>query len=250
VTERPSSSPKALRVHVVELPARFGDVAYTTSLVGEVARTLGPDLVVLPELSLTGYVSPRGETDLSRFAEPLEGRTIEAARRIAREAGTALAVPLVLDEGHALFNATVLVGAEGEVRAVYRKRHPWFPERWATRGHEPHPVVELAGVRLTFATCYDVHFLADEAADALERADVLVFPSAWVDDEGTRIPLLQGLSRTFGVAVVNANWGRGEPRVPGQGDSVILDASGRIVARVAEPGGVASADLEARTRAR
>lgn len=247
----PAPPPRpTLRVHAVELPARFGDVEGTLEHVGRLARALGPDLVVLPELSLTGYVSPHGDADLSRFAEPLRGRTIVAARRIARDAGAALAVPLVLDEGHALFNATVLVGPEGEVRAVYRKRHPWFPERWATPGPEPHPVVELGGVRLTFATCYDVHFLAEEGKEALEHADVLVFPSAWVDDEGTRIPLLQGIARTFRVGVVNANWGPGEPRLPGQGDSVILDASGRVVAQVNEHGGVASARLEARTEAR
>lgn len=246
----PPSIRPSLRVHVVELPARFDDVARTTGLVGEVARALGPDLLVFPELSLTGYVSPRGDTDLSRFAEPITGPTIEAACRIAQASGAALAVPLVLAEGGMLFNATVLVGAEGSVRAVYRKRHPWFPERWATAGKEPHPVVELGGLRLTFATCYDVHFLAEEGKEALERADVLVFPSAWVDDEGTRLPLLMGLARTFGVAVVNANWGPGEPSVPGQGDSVILDASGRIVARVAEHERVASARLDARAEPR
>lgn len=245
----PSARP-SLQIHVVELPARFDDVARTTRLVRELARTLGPDLVVLPELSLTGYVSPRGETDLSRFAEPITGPTIEAACGIARASGAALAVPLVLAEGETLFNTTVLVGPEGSVRAVYRKRHPWFPERWATPGREPHPVVELGGLRLTFATCYDVHFLAEEGKEALERADVLVFPSAWVDDEGTRLPLVTGLARTFGIAVANANWGPGEPRVPGQGDSVIVDASGRIVARVADDEHVASARLEARTEAR
>lgn len=198
--------------------------------VGRLARDLGPDLVVFPELSLTGYVSPRGDADLSRFAEPLSGPTIVAARRIAREAGAALAVPLVLDEGHALFNATVLVGAEGEVRAVYRKRHPWFPERWATPGTEPHPVVELGGVRITFATCYDVHFLADEAADVLAAADVLLFPSAWVDTRGTRIPTLRALAARFELAVVNANWAPGVVRVPGQGGSAILARGGAVVA--------------------
>ena len=35
----------------------------------------------------------------------------------------------------------------------------------------------------------------------------------------------------LGMNVVNANWGVGEPRVAGQGDSMILDASGKILAR-------------------
>ena len=65
------------------------------------------------------------------------------------------------------------------------------------------------------------------------RADLLVFSSAWVDEEATRVPLLASLARQFDLAVANANWGPGVVVVPGQGDSCILDRRGRPLATVA-----------------
>lgn len=84
---------------------------------------------------------------------------------------------------------------------------------------------------MTIAICYDGHFLEDDASEQLERADVLLFPSAWVDGEDSRTPLFESLVRGFGVAIVNANWGKGVVEVTGQGESCII-AAGRIAARV------------------
>jgi predicted amidohydrolase len=100
-------------------------------------------------------------------------------------------------------------------------------------------VVELCGEVVTIAVCYDVHFLASDAVDALEAASVLLFPSAWVEDpdtRDTRAAHLAPIARRFGLHVVNANWGEGVVRVPGQGGSCVLAPDGSLVAR-ATPGG-------------
>jgi predicted amidohydrolase len=143
----------------------------------------------------------------------------------------------VLREEDALFNAVMLFGARGERLAVYRKRHPWFPETWATAGAERPPVVSVCGARVTIALCFDVHFLAEDAAPELEAADVLLFPSAWVDEEDSRTAILAELARRFGVHVASANWGAGVVRVAGQGGSCILGTRGEVLARV-ERGGL------------
>jgi predicted amidohydrolase len=59
----------------------------------------------------------------------------------------------------------------------------------------------------------------------------LLFPSAWVEEEDTREERLSALARRFDVAIVNANWGIGAPRVPGQGGSMIVSRRGQVVAR-------------------
>lgn len=222
-----------LRVTVLELAARWGTGAPALTAVDALLEGQPTDLVVVPELALTGYVSPRGDFDAARFAEPIDGPTLKAAAALCRRRACHLVVPVPLREGELVSNAAVVVGAEGEILTIYRKRHPWFPERWATPGTEPHPVFAIGGHSLTIAICYDGHFLADEAADALDRADVLLFPSAWVDDEDSRVPLLRRLAREFDVTIANANWSAGVVRVPGQGGSCIVDPDGR--ARTGSP---------------
>ncbi|MFO0608608.1 MAG: carbon-nitrogen hydrolase family protein [Polyangiales bacterium] len=226
----PSPAP---RVAALELPHRFGDVpaalAATDALLAR-AVAGGLDLALLPECALTGYLSPAGDFDLAPFAEALDGPTARALADLARRHRVALAGPLVERDGDRVFNALLLFDAAGERVGHWRKRHPWYPERWATPGDLGTPVVTLGALRVTACVCFDIHFIADDAPDALAAADALLFPSAWVEEragDDAREQLLGGLARRFGLAVVNANWGRGEPRVAGQGGSRIVGPEGR-----------------------
>ena len=209
----------------------------------ELERGPATDLVLLPEASLTGYVSRHGDFDLTPFAEAGGGPTAKAIADLARRRRVNLVAPLVLCEGEEsgdgdkgagrrCSNAMVAFNRQGEPLFTYRKRHPWIPETWATAGTEVAPVIDIDGARVTIAMCYDLHFLDEDAADALTRADLLLFPSAWVESPDSRPALLTDLAVRYRVAVVNANWAPGVVRVPGQGNSLIISASGDILARV------------------
>jgi predicted amidohydrolase len=226
-----------VRLTILELAARWAEAS---AVLDEVDARLaaGPpsDLVVLPEAALHGYVSPAGDFDLTRFAEPLDGPTATRCAAIAKARGVHLVAPLVLREGAAVYNAIACFDPAGAPVFVYRKRHPWFPEEWATPGPEAPPVVEIAGRRVTCAICFDVHFLADDAAAQLAAADLLMFPSAWVEEEDSRPQLLSALARQFELSVANANWAPGVVRIPGQGGSCVFGPRGQLIARAGEAG--------------
>ena len=233
-------------VAALELPHRYGSPAAQLALADELlAKVHGAQLAVLPECALTGYVSQEGGYDLSAFAEPLEGPTAKAYAQLARKHGLAIAGPLIEAAGAAVYNAFVVFDATGARIAHYRKRNPWFPEAWATPGKLGNPVFEVAGLRMTIAICFDVHFLAADAAAQLAQADVLLFPSAWVDEElvDSRDALLPHVARTFGVSIVNANWGVGTPAFRGQGGSRIVAPRG---ATMRGSGGVVLGQVKAR----
>jgi predicted amidohydrolase len=210
-----------LRLAALEVPARFDRVGENLALVDSLLARTDADLVLLPEASLTGYVSPRGDFDLARFAEPKDGETARALSALAKKHHTRLVGPLIEHAGEYVYNAMIGFDAEGRELLHYRKRHPWYPETWATPGDLGHPIVDVAGARVTIAVCFDVHF------GEIPPADVLLFASAWVepDEPGESREALLAKLRTN---VVNANWGLGEPRVRGQGGSCILHASGDV----------------------
>ncbi|HEY8212144.1 MAG TPA: carbon-nitrogen hydrolase family protein [Myxococcaceae bacterium] len=221
-------------VTVLELPATWGAPERVLAAVEEMLAG-GPrtDLVLLPEASLTGYVSPRGDFDLRRFAEPPGGPTSQALSALAARRGVALAAPVVLREGDACFNAVIVHDASGRPLATYRKRHPWFPEKWATPGPEGPPLFQVGELAVTLAICFDGHFLEDEedSCRALSGADLLLFPSAWLDREDSRTPLLSGIARRFGISIAGANWAPGVVRVPGMGDAYLMGPDGEVLAR-------------------
>ena len=83
-----------------------------------------------------------------------------------------------------------------------------------------------------------------QSLSPLAAADLLLFPSAWVDREDTLPATLRTLAARFDVAIANANWGPGVVRVSGQGGSRIVAAGGRTVAVVAAGARRADAVIE------
>ncbi len=218
---------------MLELAASWNaSAAVLADVAAQLAAGPPTDLVLLPEASLHGYVSPERDFDLAPFAETIDGPTARACAALAERAGVHLVAPLVLREADAIYNAMACFDPRGELAFVYRKRHPWLPETWATPGPFAAPVIEITGRRVTIAICYDLHFLDDEIAPA----DVLLFPSAWVERPDTRVARLAQLARRFELVIANANWAPGVVRVPGQGGSCVIARDGALLARASPAG--------------
>ena len=99
---------------------------------------------------------------------------------------------------------------------------------------EPAPIVDIDGARVTIAICFDLHFLDEDAQAALDACDLLLFPSAWVEEHDSRPRMLARSRDAHRIAIANANWGPGVVRIRGQGGSSILDAGAvEVLARVA-----------------
>jgi predicted amidohydrolase len=221
-------------IAALEVPHRFGEVAAQLAYVE--ASLPDAALVVLPETCLTGYVGPGGNSDLTPFAEPRGGATEESLRALAKRSGRALLAPLIERAGQRCYNAVLFIDERGEVLAHYRKRHPWLLEEWAAPGDLAYPLVTWSGLQLAIAICFDAQFLLAERPPALTACDALLFPSAWTEfPPETREALLASISRQFGCAVVNANWGKGHPRVLGQGRALILDSEGGLISEGSAP---------------
>ena len=96
-----------------------------------------------------------------------------------------------------------------------------------------------------------MHFLAAEAQESLTNAEVLLFSSAWVD-EGPGLDARPGhlstLATTFDLAVLNANWGEGRPRLFGQGGSLAMGPSGKIGPRLGRGAGRLDVTLDSLRR--
>ncbi len=132
-----------VRVSVLELPARWNGATEALAQVDALLAEAPTDLAILPEAAFTGYVSPRGDFDLTRFAEPIDGPTATAIAALARRHRITLVAPLVLAEDERVYNTAIVAGPDGRLLATYRKRHPWAPERWAAPGPHPLPLFRV-----------------------------------------------------------------------------------------------------------
>ena len=143
------------------------------------AAALGARIVVLPELTPSGYVF--GDLAEARsLSEPADGPTAADWRNLAARHGMVIIGGFSeLGEDGLLYNSAMLVDPSG-VRAVYRKAHLWDAEAdFFTPGDQPPPVVGTSYGPIAMMICYDVEFPEWVRLPALAGAQLLAVPTNW-----------------------------------------------------------------------
>lgn len=191
----------------------------------------GAQIVVLPELSNSGYVfQAAGEVEAAAVpsdGELLRGWSEEAGR------GDALVIGGFCERAPdgKLYNSCALVDGEG-VAAVYRKLHLWGDEsRWFSPGEEPAPALDTRFGRIGLAVCYDIEFPELTRGLALQGAELIALPANWPHGEPPNgRPILHSLAAVTSylnrVFVAVCDRSGAERGVEFEGGSVIADPDG------------------------
>ncbi len=186
--EPPSGRP-SLRIGAVQCAWHPDPAAHQATLCEGMRRAAdqGAQVICLQELTLAPYfaVVPDDQEAARTYAETIgDGPTTELARLMAAETGAVVHASLYeKDPDGAGFNTAIAVNPAGEVIARTRKVHiPQFPyyheDRYFAAGNTGFPVVEVAGARFGFPTCWDQWNPELARIYALEGAEVLVYPTA------------------------------------------------------------------------
>jgi predicted amidohydrolase len=208
----------------------------------------GARLVVLPELFAT-----MGNAEvLRRSAESVhDGPTITWARQLGRELGVWLVAGSVVErDGDQLYNTSALVGPDGAVVATYRKVHLFDSAVPGAGYHESAVlspgdrvvVADVGGLRMAWATCYDLRFCELTRIGALKGANVLVVPAAFTAVTGSAHWELLVRARAVEnqmYVVAAGQWGSPGPGLAFHGHSMVVDPWGTVLDEVGDGDGVA-----------
>lgn len=140
----------------------------------------GTDLLVLPELFSTGYISdPEYAKEL---AETEYGDTIHRLKSIAKERNLAICGSFLSNTTHIIFNRAFFIEPDGET-TFYDKRHLFCiseESKLCRRGIQLPPVIRYRRWNISIAICYDVRFPV-WLRNTRNRYDLLVIPANWPD---------------------------------------------------------------------
>ena len=254
-SEDPSGN-RPLRLALAQVNPCVGDLTGNAEMVvtwSRRAAALGADLVAFPEMMLTGYPIE----DLA-LRESFQRASITAVHALAAELARVGLSELVVIVGFLDADAESASGApgtprggphnsaavmfRGEVVATYHKHHlpnyGVFDEyRYFVPGHEP-LIVHLNGVDVAIAICEDLWQDGGPVAAVRELgADVLLVlngsPYERSKDDA-RLALCRRRAREADATLAYVNLVGGQDELVFDGDSMVVDASGNLVARAPE----------------
>jgi NAD+ synthetase len=194
------------------------------------AREAGADLLLLPELALCGYPPE----DLLFRADFLRDarRALEAFAVQTGEMAAAIGFP---EEGA---RNSLALCARGGVQAIYRKaRLPNYAvfdeERYFQAGHEP-LVAEVAGTLCGLTICEDIWFERPMLDEVGMGARLILNASASPYHSGKgreRERMLSARAKGQGAAIAYCNAVGGQDELVFDGQSLVIDEQGRLLAR-------------------
>lgn len=147
------------------------------------AQQKGASLLVLPEALLA---RDDNDPDLSvKSAQPLDGEFLQQllAQSVGNRMTTILTIHVPSTPGRAVNTLVAIRG--GAIVARYAKLHLYDAfsiqeSRRVDPGDRVPPLLEIDGLKVGLMTCYDLRFPELALHLALQGADVLVLPAAWV----------------------------------------------------------------------
>ena len=227
-----------LRIAVCQLPIDIedpdGNIELAKSAIHD-AASLGARLVVLPELTNSGYVF-RCIAELEARVTTLDGPVIKEWIAYAKRLNIVLVAGLAIKDSGFLFNTSVVIDPTG-FRGWYKKVHLWHDEvDFFTPGDGEPLVVDTEIGRLATMVCYDLEFPEWVRLAMLSDANILAVPTNWPDGglptdptplEAVRV---QAAASQNKLVVAAADRTRVERGVAWTGSSVITDSDGVIKA--------------------
>jgi NAD+ synthase (glutamine-hydrolysing) len=229
-------APPLLRVALAQMNAVVGDIPGNERLIAdriEEAKQAGAQLVVFPELALTGY--PPEDLLLK---EHFLADTREALVRLAAGVEGIVAIVGYPERAEDVYNAAAVI-ADGVVQATYRKQHlPNYGVFDELRYFQPGTrgaTIEIDGVTVGLTICEDIWQPGPPLSDeALAGARIIVNLSASPYHAGksaARERMLAQRARDDLTVVAFCALVGGQDELVFDGDSVIVDHEGSVVAR-------------------
>ncbi len=173
-----------LRVGLVQYASRRERRESLEVLRGILSRhRVEADLVVLPEYADTTPVRPRREF-LASGVSVEDNEFLAGLEGLAAEYSAYFVAGVLEKKGDCNYSSVALVEPSGGTRIIYRKRIlfdalGYRESSLLCPGSEKSPIVELKGVKIGFAVCFELRFPEVFREIALSGAYLAVVPTAW-----------------------------------------------------------------------
>ncbi len=195
-----------MKIACVQFAPAYRDTMRNLERLGEFAARADAEILVFPELALTGYFFESKE-DVAPLAETVDGPLAGAISEIAKREKKAIVTGFLETAGGKYFNSALAFDLNGNLASHYRKVHLFYYETKlfepGDRGFPVFPLSTRSGsANVGILICYDWRFPEAARALALAGAELIAMPSNIVTTTGMLQPTLR--TRAFENKIILA----------------------------------------------
>jgi predicted amidohydrolase len=163
------------------------------------------ELLVFGEAILGWFYSPLDTERYQRqVSEPVPGPTTDAISALASEYQVYITFGMTEMDGAGLFNSQVLIGPDGNILTVQRKKN--LKSQAFSPGATPVTFVDMEGVLVALVVCFDIQSQETRSLALDRNPDLLVLSNAdWTEPWDTESFAPSYQARRFRTWIVSAN---------------------------------------------
>jgi len=190
-----------------------------------IEQTGNIDLLVLPEMTLTGFTMKSAD-----FAEELKGESYSFFLELAKIKKCAIMYGVIEKGKNKNFNTLVHLNNHGKIIKTYRKIHPFsYSKEDKNYGKGKDIVIsKVQGFKIGLSICYDLRFPELYRFYGKEKVDIIIDIANWPD---TRIEHWRTLLKARAIEnqcfVVGVNRVGSDPYVNYNGFSSVFNPMGK-----------------------
>ena len=150
-----------MKIAVAQISCSLGEPEANLSKVRDFSRAAkeaGAELIVFPEMTDTGYSMPV----IRKYASHWKAGFVPGLQQIAKEHSIAVVIGVSERAESSIYNSQVLVDANGDIVAKYRKTHLYavapVEEHTCFMPGETFASFAFEDLRFGFSICYDLRF--------------------------------------------------------------------------------------------
>ncbi len=229
-----------MQIACAQIHPILGDTSANKQLIENVITATKSDLIIFPELAVTGYAIGSFE-EVQRLAMTSDDPYFESIRDLCRERQTAVVIGFAEKNNGSYYNSAILIDASGSTIGIYRKVHLFYYESVlfkAGSGFTVYPIVVQGDeVRIGMMICYDWRFPEAARTLALQGADIIAVPSNIVTESSLVFDTLR--IRAFENKVIvafadrigseTAHYHDTEETLTFRGQSMIINYNGQVI---------------------
>lgn len=226
-----------MKISVVQYSPQRYAADYNRKYIIDKCNSIDCDLIVFPELAVSGYYY-KSKEDLLPFTDKLNSDFFNMLQDIATKKNKIISLGFAELVGESIFNSSICIFPKKEYNFVYRKSHLFYKERFLfEQGDSGYNVVYYPDfdINIGMMICYDWRFPEAARTLGLKGADLILCPSNLVTPIWDRVMPARAVENKVYFAVANriGTETTDENDLPFTGKSVVYSFNGDELAKAA-----------------